>query len=111
GNTLEHLFEAWPTPAFLRRKIGAAPEGLPLGGEEHGEGPATLLAQQGERRLIDAVEVGPFLAVDLDVDIEFVHQPGDLVVPEALVGHGMAPMTSRVSDREQDGRVLALGFG
>src|SRR3546814_1636204 len=51
---LQNLRKARPTVARLRRKIGAAPEGLAVGSEEHGERPAALLAEQGQGRLVDA---------------------------------------------------------
>jgi len=39
------------------------------------------------RGLVDLVEVGPLLAIDLDVDEEPVHHLGDARVLEALVRH------------------------
>ncbi len=74
----QHVGEARPAPAAGRREIGAAPERPALGGEEHGERPAALLPQQCQGLLIDRVEVRPLLAVDLDVDVELVHERRDL---------------------------------
>jgi len=54
------------------------------------------------RQLVDPVEVGPLLAIDLDIDKPGVHSPGDLRVVERLVCHDMAPMAGRVSNRQQD---------
>ena len=109
GDPLQHLREPGPAVARLRREVGAAPEGLAGRGQEHGQRPAALLAQQRQRRLVDAVEVGALLPVDLDVDEEPVHQRRDLRVLEALVRHDVAPVAGRVADREQDRLVLLLG--
>ncbi len=59
------------------------------------------------RGLVDLVEVGPFLAVDLDVDEKPVHQLGGRLVLERLVRHHVAPVAGRVADREQHRLVLA----
>ena len=111
GDGAQHLGEARPAPALLRREIGAAPEGMAVGRQEHGERPAALLAQQGQGRLIDGIEVGPLLAVDLDVDVELVHQRGRRLALEALMGHDMAPMAGGIADGEQDRLLLGLGLG
>ena len=107
----QHILEAGPAEARLQREVGAAPEGLGLGGEEHGERPAPLLAHEGERALVDGVEVGAFFAVQLDVDEELVHQRCRLIVLEALVGHDVAPVAGGIADREQDGLVGRLRLG
>ena len=64
----------WGKPGLPKRgsggKVGAAPEGLALRGQEHGERPAALLAEQRQATIVDGVEVGPLLPVDLDVDVE-----------------------------------------
>ena len=111
GDGAQHLGEARPSPALLRREIGAAPEGMAVGGQEHGERPAALLAEQGESRLIDGIEVGALLAVDLDVDVEVVHERGRRLALEALMGHDMAPVAGGIADGEQDRLLLGLGLG
>ena len=55
-----------------------------------------------QRRHVDLVDVGPLLAVDLDVDEQLVHHARGGVVLEALVRHDVAPVAGRVADREQD---------
>ena len=102
---LQHLLEAGAAEARLEREVGAAPEGLGVGRQEHGERPAPLLAHQRERPLVDGVEVGALLAIHLDVDEEPVHQGGGLVVLEALVGHDVAPVAGGIAHRQQDGLV------
>ena len=91
--------------ARLVGKIGAA-EKRPLvrGGEEHGQRPAAAaLREQLVRGLVDPVDVGPLLAVDLDVDEQFVHERGRGLVLERLVRHHVTPVAGGVADREQHG--------
>ena len=107
---LEHLGEAGPAVARFRREVGAAPKRLAGGRQEHGERPAALLPEQGERVLIDLIEIRPLLPVHLDADEMLVHQRRDLRVLEALVRHDVAPMAGGIADREQDRLVLRLGF-
>ena len=57
--------------------------------------------------LVDAVEIGAFLAIDLDVDELGVHPRRDVGVFERFVCHHVTPVAGRVADREQDGLVLA----
>ncbi len=101
-HTLKHLAERRPTPARLGRKIRAAPERGAVGGDEHGQRPAALLAQCVQRRHVEMVDVRPLLAVHLDVDEPLVHQRGGLRVLERLVGHDVAPVAGGVADRQQD---------
>ena len=108
GNAFEHLGEGGPAPARFRREIGSAPEGLARRRQEHGQRPAALLAQEHERVLVDGVEIGALLAVDLDVNETRVHQLGDAGVLETLMRHDMAPMAGGIAHRQQDR--LVLGF-
>src|SRR3546814_18659312 len=85
----------------IRQEGGAAPERRALGSEEHCERPATLLAEQREGSLVDAVDVRAFLAVDLDVDEQPVHLAGDVGVLERLVRHHVAPEIGSASCRER----------
>jgi len=45
-----------------------------------------------DRAHVDLVDVGPLLAVDLDVDEELVHEARRRLVLERLVGHHVAPV-------------------
>ena len=93
------------------RKVRSTPEGLSRGGQEHGQRPAALLAHEGERKLIDGVEVGAFFAVDLDVDEKLVHQRRRLRLLEAFVRHDVTPVARRVADRQQDRPAVAARLG
>ena len=74
---------------------GPAVERLALRREEDGHRPAAVACQRHDGVHVERVDVGPFLAVDLDVDEMFVHQPRDRVVLEGLVLHHMAPAAGR----------------
>jgi len=99
---LQPLAERGHAPARLRREIGAAPERLAGGGEEHGQRPAALLAHGLQRRHVDVIDVRPLLAVDLDVDEQAVHLRRRRRVLEGFMRHHVAPVAGGVADREQD---------
>ncbi|MBB3710205.1 hypothetical protein FHS67_006566 [Aminobacter aminovorans] len=61
-----------------------------------------MFAHAGERRHVDLVDIRPFLAVDLDVDEESVHDFGDFGVLEAFMRHDVAPVAGGITDRKQD---------
>jgi hypothetical protein len=61
--------------------------------------------------VVDRVDVGALLAVDLDVDEALVHERRDDRVLEGLVLHHVAPVAGGVADREQDRPVLRAGAG
>ena len=109
GHRLQHLRESRPTKPRLGRKIRAAPIGFRLGRQEHRQGPAALFTQHVQRVHIDRVDVGPFFAINLDVDKPVVHLRGNLVGFKTLVRHHMAPVAGRVADRQQDRLVLFAG--
>ncbi len=97
--------------ARLWRKIGAAPERLAVGGEEHGQRPAALLAKGVQRRHVDLVDIGPLLAVDLDVDEGFVQIGGEVGVTETFAGHDVAPVTGGIADRKMYRDIASASFG
>ena len=85
--------------------------GSPSGRQEDGHRPAAVAGQRDDRVHVDRVEVGPLLAVDLDVDEALVHQRRRLRVLERLVLHHVAPVAGGVADREQDRPVLVACAG
>ena len=111
GDALQHVGEAGPAIARGRREIGTAPERIAVGRQEHGKRPAAVLAHHLQRGLVDRVDVGALLAVDLDVYELLVHQRGDLLVLEAFMRHDMAPVARRVADRNQDRLAFRLRAG
>ena len=101
-----HHPEARHAAALVGREVGAAVEGHAVGVEEDGHRPAALAADRLHRLHVDRVDVGPLLAIDLDVDEVLVHVGGGLRVLEGLALHHVAPVAGRVADREQDRAVL-----
>ena len=59
---------------------------------------------------VNAVHVGAFLAVHLDVDEKLVHHGGGRRVLERFVRHDVAPVARRITDGQKDGFVLAAGL-
>ena len=88
-------------PVVLR-EVRAAEERAPVGREEHRHRPAAATGHRLDGLHVDRVDVRPFLAVDLHVDEQPVHDRGDVGVLEGLVGHDVAPVARRVADREED---------
>ena len=110
-NFVQDVGKRRPAVARLLREIGAAPHRLGIGREKHGQRPAALLAQQVQRVHVDLVDVRPLLAVDFDADEQLVHHARRRCILERLVRHHVAPVASRVTDRQQDRPVQALGLG
>ena len=107
GDPLQDIWKAGPSIARGRRKISATPERLAVWRQEHGQRPAAVFAHQRQRGLINVVHVRPLFPVDLDIDEVFVHQRRGAVGFEAFMRHDVAPMTSGVTDRQQDRLVVA----
>ena len=99
GDAFQEIGKTRTAITGRRGKIRAAPKRLGVGRQEHGQRPTPVLPHHAQRRLVNGVDVGTFLAVDLDIDEMLVHQPGDGLVLEAFVGHDMAPVTGGIADR------------
>ena len=106
----QHIDKSGPAVTRRWRKIRAAPDRLAAGRQKHGQRPAALLAEMMQRRHVDLVDVRPLFAIDLDVDEQLIHDARGGVILEALVRHHMAPMASRIADRQKDWLSRALGF-
>ena len=103
GHARQEIAKAGQAVAPLLREIGAAEERRPLGREEHRQRPpAAAPREERVRGLVDLVEIGPLLAIDLDVDEIGVHRRGDRRILERFVRHHVAPVARRVADRQQD---------
>ena len=93
-------------------EIGAAEERHLVRGQKHGQRPAAAATGQHlVGQLIDAVQVRPFLAIDLDVDEQAVHHRRRGGVLEGLVRHHVAPVAGRVANGKQDRLVLRARQG
>src|SRR5262245_28511892 len=106
GDAGEHGREAGTTVAVFGREVRPTEEWLAVWSEEDGERPPARAGQHLDRVHVDRVEVRPLLAIHLDVDELLVHESGDRLVLERLAPHDVAPVASRVTDREEDGPVL-----
>ena len=108
GDALEHFGKRGHPVPRLRWKIRTAEERpLVARRKKHREWPAAAaLREHLVRGLVDTIEVGALLAIDLDVDEELVHDRGTGRILEGFVCHHVAPVTGRVADREQDRLVL-----
>ena len=110
GDPAEQIGERRQAVARLVRKIGTAEERRAVGCQEHRQWPAAgPTVQHLVGQLVDVVEIGPLLAIDLDVHEIVVHQIGGGAVLEGLVGHDVAPVAGRVADRKEDRAVFATG--
>ena len=85
--------------------------GRPSGRQNARQRPAAALAHHHDRVHEDRVDVGPLLAIDLDVDEQLVHQLRGRRVLEALVRHHVAPVARRVADRDEHRLVEPLRLG
>ena len=89
------------------RIIGPGMEGSPVGQKEEGVRPAALAGQQLGGQHVGVVEIRTCLAVDLDGNEVRIQCPGHFLIIETLLFHDMTPVTGGISDREEDGPVLA----
>jgi hypothetical protein len=99
---VQDLHERRTAKTRRRRPISAAVDGRSVGRQEHRQRPAALFAQRMQRRHVMVVDVGPLLAIDLDVDEPGVHPSGGLRILERFMRHHMAPVASRVADRKEN---------
>ena len=110
-NGFQHPREPRPPGQIFGREVGAGVERLQRGREEDRVGPAAAAGEDLRRRHVHGVQVGPLLAVDLDVDEPLVHGGGDLRVGEHLALHDVAPVAGGVAHGEEDRAVLPAGEG
>ena len=102
GDRLQDLPKARQPVTRVRGKVGAGVERSPVRRQEHRGRPATLSGHRHTRLHRQRVDVGPFLAVDLDVDEQLVHQRRGCLIRERLVLHDVAPVARAVADRDQE---------
>jgi hypothetical protein len=102
----EDVAEGGHSVARLRRKVGAAIEGPAVGRAEGREGPSAVTREAGHRVHVDLIDVRAFLAIDLDVHEQLVHERRRLGVLEGFVGHHVAPVAGAVPDGDEQRPVL-----
>ena len=106
----QQLLESRPAVGRARREVGAGVERQPLRGEEHRHRPAAGTGDRLHHAHVDAIHVGPLLAVDLHVDEVLVHHRRDRIVLERFVLHDVAPVAGGVADRDEQ-RLVGGGSG
>ena len=109
GDMREQLAEARHAMTAHGWEIGARKKRpLIVMHQEYRQRPAAAAAAEHLlRELVQAIEVGTFLAIDLDIDEALVHQRRSGRILEGLVRHHVAPVAGGIADREQNGLVLA----
>ena len=93
---------------ILARIVRAAVKRHAVGRQKHRHRPAAVTRHRLHGLHVDRVEVGPLLAIHLDVHEALVHQRRRRVVLERLVRHHVAPVARRVADAQQDRLVFGL---
>jgi hypothetical protein len=110
GDGPQQAGEAGAAVAVVGREVGAGVERLQVGRQKDRHWPAALpLVEHLHRGHVDMVEVGAFLAVNLDGDEMLVENRGDVGVLETLVFHHMAPVARRISHRQKDRPLQVAG--
>jgi hypothetical protein len=70
-----------------------------------------LVAQPVQGAHVNGINIGPLLAVDLDVHEQLVHQAGGSRILEAFVGHDVAPVAGSIANGQEDWPAGAFCFG
>ena len=109
GHGEQELGERRHAMARLRGEVRPCIERLAVRGQEHRHRPAALAGHRDGGVHVEGVDVGPLLAIDLDVDEVLVHQSRRGRALERLVRHHVAPVAGAVADREEDGPLLSPG--
>ena len=107
----KNLPEARAVELRCLRKIGADVKRRLIRGHEDAERPTALSVHQLGRRHIDLIDIRSFFPVDFDRDEPVIQHPGRLFVFEAFVCQNMAPMTGRITDRQENRFVCRTGSG
>src|SRR5262245_2041384 len=94
----QHLEKARLPVAILRWKIGAANKWLECGGKPNVEWPAPATCRCLDKSHVDAIDIWPLFAVDLDADEARIEKRGDLLVFERLAFHHVTPVASGIAD-------------
>ena len=109
GHDLAHARERGHAVPILVREVRPAVERTAVGCEPNAHRPTAPAGECLHRLHVDRVDVGAFLAVDLHVHEQPVHELGHGGILERLVRHHVTPVARRIAHREEDR--LALGRG
>ena len=104
----DDLQQSRPPVATPLRDVGGRKERLFVGRHDDGQRPAAVPRHHLADGHVEVVDVGPLLAIHLDVDERIVQQTGDLFILKRLVRHHVAPVAGRIADRQEDR--LVFGF-
>ena len=99
-----------PVPRLVG-KVGPAVERAAVGRQEHRHRPAAAAGHRLDGGHVDLIEIGPFLAVDLDRHEVVVQVARRRLVLERLAFHHVTPMAGRVADAQEDRPVEEPGPG
>ncbi len=105
-DAFQHLAEGGHAVGGLLRVVRAGEEGAAVWGEERRQGPPPVTVHRLHGVHVDAVDVGPLLAVDLDRYEPFVHEGRRRLILEGLTLHHVTPVAGRVADRQEDRSAL-----
>ena len=111
GDLRQDIDKRRPAPLRGRREIGAAVKWLEVGRQPHAHRPPARTRRGLDECHVDAIDVRPFLAIDLDRDEVFVEHIRHADTFERLALHHMAPVTGRVANRQEDRLVGFFGGG
>ena len=88
--------------------VGATKDRLQIGSNKDVQRPTTSTGSCLQEVHVLPINVGTFLAIDLDWDEVVVQQLGDARVGKALVSHDMAPVASAVANAHKERTVGLL---
>ncbi len=98
----KNLRKSRPSPTRVRREVGASVERLQIWRQPHAHRPAARAGRRLHERHVDAIDVGPLFAIDLDRNEITIQHVGDLLALERFVRHDVTPVARRVADRQKD---------
>ena len=104
---LENRAEAGTAVAVVRRKIGAAEEGLAVRSQKHRHGPAPAAGGRLHEQHVDAVHVRALFTIHLDRNEIAIQQPRDVRILEGLALHDVAPVAGGIAHRKEHRLVFA----
>ncbi len=105
----ENAAKAGPAHGVFRRKICAAVEGTSVRKQKNGERPAALSGHGGDSGLVARIDVGTFVAIDFDRDVQAIDDLREFRVVIAFTIDYVAPVAPHRADVQQDWLVFGAG--